>query len=220
MRVRKCFITAALIVGLSLISAQTRAADILSNLPGNDASSTALSTTGTNAKAAAFTMPGTAYTLDSVVLRLGNFESADTLLLEIRNDAGGNPGSTVLATFTSPTGQGASTLDYTFTPTTTFTLSSSTNYWLVAAVSNGSVAWRANNPGIAPTGVATYNGIKSTNNNGTSWASSTTINSFSITGTAVPEPSTVILSGLAVSAIAATSYFRRRKSGSPTKASS
>lgn len=220
MRFRKCFNTAALVVGLSLISAQTRAVDLLSNLPSNDGNITTISaTSNVRTKAAAFTMPGTAYTLDSVVLRLSNFDAADTPVVEIRNDGGTNPGSTVLANFTNPAGQGAAFLDYTFTPTSAFTLSSSTKYWLVVSSSNGHYDWSANIPNQAPTGLATYNGVMFSNNFGASWTNSTIINSFKITGTVVPEPSTVILSGLAVTAIAANSYFRRRKAGSPTKAS-
>jgi hypothetical protein len=81
-----------------------RAAVLIGNLPEtNDNDFTQITTV--RVKALAFTLPaGNNYSLDNVILRLGNYGSGDAPLVQIRNDVGGSdPGSTVLASFTNPT---------------------------------------------------------------------------------------------------------------------
>ncbi|WP_371413504.1 choice-of-anchor R domain-containing protein [Microcystis aeruginosa] len=104
-----------------------------------------------------FDLPaGDNYSLGNVILPLGDYETGDIPLVQIRNDVGGsNPGSTVLANFTNPTPQGAGNFNYTFTPTSPFTFAASTKYWLYVTTTNGAFSWRVNEPSITPTGIAT-----------------------------------------------------------------
>jgi len=141
-------------------------------------------------------LQGNDYALDSVILRFGNYETGDTPVLEIRNDTGGaNPGSTVLASFTNPTPQGAGNFDYTFNPSSAFTFHAETKYWLNLSLSAGSVLWRASSPGVTPTGIPTF-GAYRFSNDGVSFNNSSVLNSFQINATEqiqnVPEPSSVI----------------------------
>ncbi len=195
---------------LTLTSGHTQCADIIGNLPqNNDFANSSISSAAN--KAVSFTMGTSAYTLDSVQLRL-SAPVLTTAQIQIRNDTGGlDPGTTVLASFTNPTSQGAGIFDYTFTPTGSFTLSASTKYWLYVSATTDNYTWYASSPSITPTGVATFGAYRFTSNSGSSWGSSTTLNSFKITGTVVPEPSTLILSGLSVAALAAKAFARRRK---------
>jgi len=139
-----------------------------------------------------------------VILRLGDYESGDVPLVQIRNDVGGSdPGSTVLASFTNPTPQGTGNFGYTFTPTSPLTFTAGTKYWLYVTVTSGSFDWRASNPGITPTGIATSSGYRFQNFGG-SFNNSTTLNSFQINATEITGP---VASTPEPGAIAALSLF-------------
>jgi len=173
---------------------------IFGNMPGNDATQTALG--AGRVKALSFTIGGQDTNLGSLALRLGNYDDAlDTMEVKLLNDIGGvNPGSTVLATFTAPAGQGAGITDYYYTPSSPFTLQASTKYWLsVGYISGDGVDWMASSPSAAPTGIATFEGQRYSTTSGATWSSSSLINSFQLTDTIasqvivsqVPEPSAV-----------------------------
>ena len=142
-------------------------------------------------KALAFTLPGDAYTLDSVVLRLrlDNFDRPLTApILQLLNDSGNPaiPGSTVLSTFSTPTLVGGIN-NFTFTPTGPFTLLADAKYWLALSSAldfdTSGLNWLASNPPVTPTGVATLSGNRFTSDGGANWGASTTVNSFTINGT-------------------------------------
>jgi hypothetical protein len=207
-------ISAFLSVVLSLVASTSQAAVIIGNLPQNadtDVNLTPLIRLGIS-----FTMGASGYTLDSLDVRLGAFNGPDAIF-ELRADVGGsNPSSAgALFTFTNPPTQGSGVFTYTFTPPTSFTLQSSTKYWLYAyAATATSFDWSKSNPVITPTsssGAATYGATRKTPNSGGAWGSGDP-SSFQLNGTVVPEPSTVVMAGLSIVTIAATAFRRRRKS--------
>jgi len=206
MRFKSLIASMVLVLGLA---SSGRAADILSNLPGgNTFAATIQAGSPTFRSAVAFTMGAEDYTLDTLVLFLGGFDPTDTPQIEIRNDTGGlNPGTSVLASFTNPAGQGTSAANYTFTPSVPFTLSAQTKYWLLVASSSGVFTWDGNN--TTPKGVATANGQRTNVN--TTWFDTGDYSSFQITGTVVPEPSTYILGGLATGVMAFVARRRKAK---------
>lgn len=180
-----------------------RAAVLIGNLPQtNDDASTFLDTTGI--KALAFTLPaGNNYSLDNAILRLGDYETGEAPLVQIRNDVGGSdPGSTVLATFTNPTPQGAGNFDYTFTPTGPLTFTAGTKYWLYVTSASGEFSWNASGPSTTPTGIATSSGYRFSS--GASFFPSTVFNSFQINATEITGP---VASTPEPGAIAALSLF-------------
>ncbi|MCA2504174.1 MAG: PEP-CTERM sorting domain-containing protein [Microcystis sp. LE19-84.1B] len=117
---------------------------------------------------------------------------------------GSNPGSTVLASFTNPTAQGTGTFNYTFTPTSPFTFTAGTKYWLYVTSTSGIFTWVGSNPIITPTGIATSSGNRVSNNSGSSFFNSSALNSFQINATEITGP---VASTPEPSAIAALSLF-------------
>ncbi|GEA27030.1 hypothetical protein MiAbW_01590 [Microcystis aeruginosa NIES-4325] len=170
---------------------------LIGNLPPtNDDQATAISVDNERVRALAFTLPaGNNYSLDNAILRLRNLRivsPADIPLVQIRNDGGSNPGSTVLASFTNPPNLGPGTFDYTFTPTAPFTFIAGTKYWLTVASTQGQFGWNiGTTPGITPTGIATLSGNRVSNNGGSTFSNSANFNSFQINATKVPEPSAI-----------------------------
>ena len=136
-----------------------------------------------------------------MILRLRNLRIVspiDIPLVQIRNDGGINPGSTVLASFTNPTPQGLGVFSYTFTPTGPFTFTAGTKYWLYVISTSGSFDWRASSTNQTPTGIATSSGSRFSNNSGASFNNSSIFNSFQINATEItgpvartPEPSAI-----------------------------
>lgn len=146
-------------------------------------------------------MPNADYNLDNVILRLSSYDAGENPLVQIRDNAGGNvpSGGNVLATLTNPTSQGSGTFNYTFTPSSAFTFMENATYWLYITATSGSVVWRASNPGITPTGIATGGVYRFSSDGGSSFDDSTTLNSFQINATEVnnppvttPEPASVV----------------------------
>ncbi|WP_283160081.1 choice-of-anchor R domain-containing protein [Microcystis aeruginosa FBCC-A68] len=177
----------------------------MGNLPQtNDNAGTIISTV--DVKVLAFTLPaGNNYSLDNAILRLGGYAPGEAPLVQIRNDVGGSdPGSTVLATFTNPTPQGAGVFSYTFTPTGPFTFTAGTKYWLYVTSTSGSFPWSASSPSITPTGIATSSGARSSNDSGASFNNSSIFNSFQINATEITGP---VASTPEPGAIAALSLF-------------
>ena len=72
-----------------------------------------------------------------------------------------------------------------------------------------SVDWRGSSPAIVPTGIATYGGQSLfTTNGGTSWTTSTTINSLHLE--VIPEPSMLGLAGMGFGVLGARARRTRR----------
>ena len=180
-----------------------RAAVLIGNLPPTDDN---LSTPITTSiiKALPFTLPaGNNYSLDNVILRLENYGTGEAPLVQIRNDVGGsNPGSTVLASFTNPTPQGAGNFDYTFTPTGPFTFTAGTKYWLYVTSTSGDFDWSASSTIQTPTGIATFSGARFGSEE--IFFDSTVFNSFQINATEITGP---VASTPEPGAIAALSLF-------------
>jgi hypothetical protein len=103
-------------------------------------------------------------------------------------------------TFNQPSSNSDTAGNFNFTPTTAFIFLADTRYWLLMNVPTGSVRWTANDPSVTPTGIGGmgYNGYMITNNNGASYANSTTFNSFQIDATPVPFESNAAPAGMAI----------------------
>jgi hypothetical protein len=194
---------AAIVLGLAPAA---RAVVLIGNLPGNDATSTFMNAPsgGSNgggvhdSKAAGFTMPaGAPYTLDYVDLRLNYFNTSSVPVVQIYSNVGGNPGTALTTLNAPPIVVGPGTVR--FTPSGTFTLDPSTTYWALvwnnATVAN-SFQWLASSPAVTPTGIATSAGYRFSNGPPPPIGNSTTLNSYEIGATLVPEPTT----GFAVAA--------------------
>jgi hypothetical protein len=195
----------ALILGGSLMASTAGAIEIISNMPGNDGTSTFMNAPlgGSNgggvhdSKAAGFTIAaGTPYDLDFVTLRINYFDVDSVPMVQIYDDVAGNPAN-LLHTLTAPAPViGMSNVQFT---SAGFTLNASTTYWMVvwnnAAIAN-SFQWMASSPSVTPVGLATTAGYRFSNNGPPPTGSSSTFNSYSIDATPVPEPATFVALGL------------------------
>lgn len=204
----------ALAVGLSTGARPAAAQTIIGNFPPTNDSSSSADLDTLRYKALGFTIGATAYTLTGVRLRLDT-KNENTGIVELRNDSGGvDPGASVVVGFNNPSpGEGVGT--YTFTPTSAFTLQANTKYWLVVrGTTDTGWDWRGSSPGVTPTGPgATFGGNRFSTNGGSSWSSSSIVNSFEILGTigdasAVPEPSAALLF---LPALAVVGLIRRHR---------
>jgi hypothetical protein len=206
-------------IGASFLGAMAPASQvIIGNMPGNDGTSTFMNAPagGSNgggdfdSKAAGFTMPGgLPYTLDSVTLRLNFFNTVSVPRVQMYTNVGGNPGSLIqtLANPSFATGTGS----FVFTPTSTLTLNAGQTYWIVvwndAPVAN-SFQWMANQPSIAPSGIATNAGYRFNFGAPPPTGNSTVFNTYEVHATLVPEPA----SGLALLLAGGALLRRRRRS--------
>jgi hypothetical protein len=213
-------------------SLDATAATIISNLPGNDGTSTFINAAAggsdggsvEDSKAAGFTMPaGTDYELDAVLLRLNFFNLASDPLVELYSDLAGSP-DTLLMTFVNPAlAVGLGT--FTFVPSVPFILDPATTYWIVvsnAAVVANSFQWMANLPSIVPTGLATTAGYLFSTGPPPPTESSTFFNSYEVQGTAVAVPapgaSVLVSAGLIVALRwRAAAISRNRRADTPRR---
>jgi hypothetical protein len=188
---------------------------ILSNYPPTNDTNTTADVDNLRQKALSFSMPASqSATVGNLTVRLGNYAVATDLpIFEIRDHTGSTtaPGPNVLLSFTAPPPGGAAIQDYTFTPSSTFTLAAGTSYWILMRGADAvtSVDWRGSSPAIVPTGIATYGGQSLfTTNGGTSWTTSATINSLHLE--VIPEPSMLGLAGVGFVALGARARRTRR----------
>jgi hypothetical protein len=172
---------------------------VLGNYPiVNDVGLTSLG--GSIRKAMSFSMPsGFNYAITSITVRLSSYQGTDLAVLQIRDhDASRNSPGSVIGALTAPLGTSAAFTDYVFTPAGSIVLLEDTPYWIHLHASGSSAFnWRGSFPNITPTGIAVFGGgnLISTNG-GVNWNISTTVNTFSINGIAVPEPGSMALMGL------------------------
>lgn len=181
--------------------------------PTNDGLfSTIAATSGRLSKAAGFSLPAVSnYILDSIKLRLDVNDPSSTVSFSLYGDIGGNPGGSVLASFTTRAlveGIG----DYSLAPDHQIELQSLHTYWIAAtgiSPTVDGVTWLASNPGLDPTGIATNAGYRSDSSGSfPPTRLSTTKNTYQVNATVVPEPSTCIF-GIALAGIL---IMRRQRS--------
>jgi hypothetical protein len=191
---------------LAIVGSSAHAVVLISNMPGNDGTQTAL-INALRQKAMSFTTSaGTPFILSSATLRLNaNVNAAP--ILNLHADTGANLPGTMLTTFTNPGSFTTGFQNYTFT--TGFALSSSTKYWLVLSQPAGTTPfdWKASSPAVTPTGTFTHSGSLFTTNGGTTWTTSATLTTYQLEGSPVPEPATMAALGLGALAL----LRRRRK---------
>jgi hypothetical protein len=167
---------------------------------------------GTTLKAVGFTTPGSAYVLDSVVLRIDELNASNLYLpvLTLDSNASGKPGA-VLDTFTSPTPV-LGVQNLTLSPTSSFTLQAGQTYWLVLGSTNTTTSsdfqWLGTTAGDYPTGLAVSSEFLRSGDSGQTWGASSTINELQVNVTPVPEARTW---ALMIAGFAATGAALRRK---------
>jgi hypothetical protein len=192
------------------------AAEIISNMPGNDLSSTFMNAPlgGANgggvhdSKAAGFTMGASPYTLDFVTLRINYFDTASVPMVQLYSGAA-SP-TALIETLTGPAPVvGMSSVVFTSTGSV---LAAGTNYWILVwnnAPTANSFQWMASSPSVTPTGVgATHFGYRFSNGPPPPVGSSTTFNSYSVNATLVPEPATFIGLGFGAALLFARRWKR------------
>jgi hypothetical protein len=143
-----------------VVTSSARATELISNLPGNDGTQAADLDELRN-KGMGFTTPGEQYRLTSATLRLETFGANVAPIVEIWDDVGGNPG-TSLVTLLNPTFAASGIANYEFVPPGTFMLLPNTTYWIVAYGQAGAdrYDWKASSPAVTPTGLATHAGAR------------------------------------------------------------
>jgi len=168
------------------VTPSVQATELISNLPGNDASQSADLDNLRN-KGMGFTMPATDYNLDNVTLRLETFGPNIAAHVEIWNDVAGNPGAPLVALI-NPVFAASGIADYVFIPPGNFTLSANTTYWIVAygEATADRYDWKASSPAQIPTGLATHAGAKFDTNGAPPTTNSSIICSYSVNGSTGP----------------------------------
>ncbi len=196
------------------------AATIITTYDDTQQDGSQLNIGGNTGKALAFTMPsdGLSYQLDNIELRL--FIPSDISLTDISvslwsNGAGNSP-DTELLNFTNPTFTSGTTATFSFTPDSSYTLDSSTSYWLTLENFGTEVVhWRASSSGTyfdSPIGATSGAGA----NTGfygfgapSTWANtSSLLNSYTVNASVVPEPSTY--AGMLGCLVALLAVYRRK----------
>lgn len=164
--------------------------------------------------------------IESVILGLGNPSSspAPTPLVQLWSSSAGAP-LAPLATFVG--GTITSNDKYTFTLPSPYTLTASTQYYIVVtdqnAGSGSSFAWFASDPATVPDGYDNniagpgvsydYLNTRRSSNGGSSWVNGSVVNQYaSITLKAVPEPSTVVMAAAGLTTAGFAIRRHRRKS--------
>ncbi|MCC5822873.1 MAG: serine protease [Phycisphaerales bacterium] len=130
---------------------------VIGNMLGNDASGS-VSLGGGRIKAMGFTIPaGNPQQLGSVALRLTT--SSNSLpLVRVYSGTSSSIGS-LLATLNNPPSFADGDGTYFFTPSAPLNLAAGSTYWLVVYnTGSGSLDWRASDPAILPSGIATHAG--------------------------------------------------------------
>lgn len=167
---------------VSLLTSSAHAELMLGNFPpSNDGTSTSGITT-TRFKGIGFTNGADIWVLQSVKVRLSLTSTSAIPTVQIRTGMTSSSAGLLVHSLSPPvfvTGNA----DHTFTSDGTFSFAVNTQYWLVVRNGNNvaGMNWLASNPGLVPTGSATYNQGLFTQN-GTSFTGSASLNTFEING--------------------------------------
>ena len=201
-----------LLLSFMLLGLNARAAVIISDL-GVATNNTFPSVTGNQQRGVVFTMGSTAYSVDSVILRLAIYDTpGDVALLGFFEDGGSAPGAQVGNYLIAPLSLGGTSFDYSFLPNGSLLLQPNTKYWMILDHPDGdptSISWASSSPIVTPTGAgATHNSFTASANNGASYGNPGIAYTFQINGTAVPEPSRALLLMAGLGAL----IVRRRRS--------
>lgn len=189
---------------------------IISNTPGTSVIGDGAIVGGaTRSFAQGFTMGSSDYLLDSVTMGLRVNAAGRAFNLELFSGSPDPDGSS-LVSFTVPVLNTTGDELYTFNPDSAITLQANTTYWLVAySLTTGSlnqIQWLRSNPGVAPTGIATYAGARFNSPATVPPTTALTLLSiFEINGTAVVSPVPEPSSGIAALAILAVVLGSARK---------
>lgn len=191
----------------------SRAAVILGNMSStSDSNSTVISAFGGGHQTGVvFTMGSQDYSVDSVILRLGNYNTTTDVAqvgFFLDNGSGTNTGAQVGSFLISPSSASSAVGSFTFLPNGALILQASTKYWLLVDGAATAFDWFGNSPVINPSGAgATFNApYLVSSNDGASYSSLNLRPSFQIDGTA-PEPSRALLLVLGLG----TMIVRRRR---------
>jgi hypothetical protein len=157
---------------------------------------------GNTLRAGSVTVNGSNYALDSVTLRMGPGGTGGTFKVQLFTNNGSDLPGSPLATL-SGNADPKTTGDYTYTTTGTLNLTANTTYWVVASAPSGSgyiwqsTASTAENPGSIWT-IGNERG--STLDGGATWNTPISVHQFSVSASsvsAVPEPGSLVLAGVA-----------------------
>jgi hypothetical protein len=205
---------------LIAISTPAQALTLFGNYPPtNDITATSIFPSGFK-KAVGFTLPtGSDYSLDSITLRLADYDTTDgdVALVQIYRDSAKtstNPNGATLetVTFNNPSSNSVTVGNFVFSPNGSFTFLADTRYWLLVDATAGDYFWQPSNPGITPTGISgiVNNGYQFSNDNGSTYSSSAIFNSFQIEVTPVPfEFNPALGLGIVGSLVAAKKLIKR-----------
>lgn len=203
------------VVSVLLAVSPAQATPLISNLPCCG-QITNLTAAIANNLAAGFALPaGTDYSLTSVTLNMSVF-TGGSVILTLHGGSASAPSGAALAAFDNPNFPSGAATPYTFTPSSPFTLLANTNYWLVLqgdGNTQNTVNWNSAQPGLTPTGIATFLG--QTSDSGfppTTATTSANRFAFQVDGEVVtsdvPEPGTYTLLATGLAAMC----WRRRRS--------
>ena len=205
--------------GLLLGAVNTQAQVVLSSL--GSAIFGGVTVSATNYKAQPFATPLTgSYELVSVSLNLANATntSGNFFVSIMQGDLGTGPDDGLPIITLSGTANPATVGTYTFTANNDL-LAANTTYWIVAGVTSGSGSYRWNVATGDNYQIATWTPVDAfaqSSNAGVDWsvltAGSANPYLFSVTATAIPEPSTwtVIMAGVALAGTFAARLQRTR----------
>jgi len=202
-------------VAMAVVTAQSKAEVLLSNLGGPYSLGTGLGGPNSydNFKAAGFLMGENSFLLDSVELYLGDIETSAFPVVSLFDNGVGDEPDNLLVTLNNPAfNYGSSGDTYAFTPGTDFELAANTDYWIVVSnhsVINDSFVWQRPSDLSLPVGpMATSTDYLNKCCDPTApWSGSVTFNAYAVNGI-IPEPATGVLLVLGLAGLA--SGNRRR----------